>query len=110
MYWKEIGGVLLNCVGEKEAKRLIEEFHAGECGGHHYWKAIVRKIMRAWFYWPTIFSDAHKKVASCHKCQIFEGRRKMIPLPLKPIQVQSPFLEMGARFHGRNKSTFLRTT
>ena len=36
LYWKEPGGVLQNYVNEHEAKRPIEEFHAGECGVHHY--------------------------------------------------------------------------
>ena len=35
--------MLLNCVDEQEEKRLIEEFHAVECGGHHYWKVPVKK-------------------------------------------------------------------
>ena len=55
LYWKEPGGVLLNCVNEQGAKNLIEEFHVGECGVHHYWKATMNKIIRAGFYWPTIF-------------------------------------------------------
>ena len=49
LYWKEPGGVLLNYVNEQEEKKLIEEFHAGECGGHNYCKATVNNIMRAWF-------------------------------------------------------------
>ena len=52
--------VLLNCVNEQEAKKLIEIFHVGECGGHHYWKAIVNKIMRDGFYSFTIFFDTQK--------------------------------------------------
>ena len=35
LYWKDIGGVLLNCVDEHEASIVIKEFHAGECGGNH---------------------------------------------------------------------------
>ena len=71
LYWKEPRGVLLNCVDEQEAKKLIEEFHSGECGGNHYWKNTVNKIMRDIFYWPIIFLDTHKKVVSFHKCHIF---------------------------------------
>ena len=89
---------MLNCVDEQEEKGLIEEFHAGECGGHHYWKSTIIKIMRGGFYCPTIFSNTHKKVVSCQKCQIFEGRRKLLPLPLKPIQVEAPFQQWGLYF------------
>jgi len=34
LYWKELGKVLLNCVIEQEAKRLMKDFHARDCGGH----------------------------------------------------------------------------
>lgn len=68
LYWKEPRGILLNCVVEQDAKRLMKDFHAGDCGGHQYWKKMVKKILRAGFYWPTIFSDTPKEVGTCHKC------------------------------------------
>eukprot|EP00253_Pinus_taeda_P033924 PITA_33924 len=34
-------------------------------------------------------------VKSCHKCYIFEGRQKLQPLPLKPIEVSAPFSNGG---------------
>ena len=92
--------MLLNYVDEQEEKRLVEEFHAGECGGHHYWNATINKIMRTGFYWATIFFDTHKKVVSCHKCQIFEERRNLLPFPLKPIHVEAPFQQWVLDFIG----------
>jgi hypothetical protein len=65
------GGVLLNFLLEDEAQQTMKEFHKGDCGGHHYWKTTVNKILRAGFYWPTIFSDVYKGVTTCHECQIF---------------------------------------
>ena len=56
--------------------------------------------MREGFYWPTIFSDTHKEVASCHKFQIFEGRRNLFPLHLKPIHIEAPFQQWGLDFIG----------
>ena len=40
-YWKDPGGVLLNCLLENEAKQTMKEFHKGDCGGHHSWKVIA---------------------------------------------------------------------
>ena len=37
---------------------------------------------------------------SCHKCQIFEGKRKLLPLPLKPISTEKPFQQWGLDFIG----------
>ena len=56
--------------------------------------------MRTSFNWPTIFSDTHKKVVACHKCHIFDGRRKLFPFPLKPIHVEAPFQQWGLDFIG----------
>jgi len=100
LYWKEPEGVFLNRVTEREASKLIKDFHVGECGGHHYWKTTVNKVLRAGFYWPTVFSDTHQVVATCHECQVFDGRRKLLSLPLKPVRVESPFQQWGLDFIG----------
>eukprot|EP00253_Pinus_taeda_P022674 PITA_22674 len=39
--------------------------------------------------------DVKKFTVSCHKCQIFEGKRKLLPLPLKPISIEKPFQQWG---------------
>ena len=100
LYWKDPEGILLNCLLEDEPKRISKEFHEGDCGGHHYWKAIVNKILRAGFYWPTMFSDLHKEISSCHKCQVFEGKMNLVPLSLQPIFVEAPFQQWGLDFIG----------
>eukprot|EP00253_Pinus_taeda_P003730 PITA_03730 len=79
---------------------LTEEGIEGDYGGHLYWKPTVDKILRAGFYWPSLFADVRKFVVSCHKCQIFEGKRKMLPLPLKPISTERPFQQSGLDFIG----------
>jgi hypothetical protein len=100
LYWKDVGGFLLNCLLKNEADKVMQEFHEGDCGGHLYWKTTANKILRAGFYWPTLFSDVQKKVTSCHKCQIFEGKKKLFPLPLRPISVETPFQQWGLDFIG----------
>jgi hypothetical protein len=100
LYWKDPGGILLSCLLEEEVEKTIREFHKGDCGGHHYWKTTLDKILRAGFYWPNIFYDVYKEVSSCHERQIFDGKRKLQPLPLKPISVEAPFRQWGLDFIG----------
>eukprot|EP00253_Pinus_taeda_P003308 PITA_03308 len=100
LYWKDPGGVLLNCLVEEEAKQVMEDFHKGDCGGHLFWKTTTNKILRVGYYWPTLFADVYKIVVSYHKCQIFQGKRKLQPLPLKPIEVSAPFQQWGLDFIG----------
>ena len=56
LYWKYPSGVLLNFLLENEAKQSMEEFYKGNCGGHRSWKVTANKILRAGFYWPSMFS------------------------------------------------------
>ena len=70
------------------------------CGGHHSWKESTNNILRAGFYWPSIFSDVYKEVASCHECQIFDGKINFLSFPLKPISVEAPFQQWGLYFIG----------
>eukprot|EP00253_Pinus_taeda_P031515 PITA_31515 len=100
LFWKNHEGVLLNCLIKEETNKVLKEFHAGDCGGHLYWKSTADKILRAGFYWPILFADVKKYVTSCHKCQIFEGKKKLLPLPLKPIPTEKPFQQWGLDFIG----------
>ena len=36
LYWKDPIGILLKCVDEDEAWRIMTEMHAGACGEHLY--------------------------------------------------------------------------
>eukprot|EP00253_Pinus_taeda_P012779 PITA_12779 len=105
LYWKDPGGVLLNCLVEEEAKQVMEDFHKGDCGRYLFWKTTANKIFRARYYWLTLFADVYKTVKSYHKCQIFEGRQKLQPLPLKPIDISTPFQQWGLDFIGEINPT-----
>jgi hypothetical protein len=48
--WKDLGGVLLKCLLEDEYWKTMKEFHKGDCGGYHYLKATVNKILISRFY------------------------------------------------------------
>ena len=91
LYWKYPGGVLLNCLLENEAKQTVKEFHKGDCGGIHSWKMATNKVLIAGFYWPSMFSNVYKETTACHQCQIFDGKRKLGPLPVNPTSVEAPF-------------------
>lgn len=50
LYWKDPRGMLLNRLLEDEAKRTMEEFHKGDCGGHFFLNTIENKIPGTIFY------------------------------------------------------------
>jgi len=100
IFWKNHEGIFLNCLLKYEADKALQEFHVGDYGEHLYWKSTVDNILRAGFYCPTLFADVKKFVTSCHKCEIFEGKRKLLPLTLKPISIEKPFQQLSLDFIG----------
>jgi hypothetical protein len=90
----------LSCLIEEEAEKTIREFHKGDCGGHHYWKTTVHKILRAGFYWPNIFLMSIKRFQNAMNVIFLKGKGKLQPLPLKPISVEAPFRQWGLDFIG----------
>lgn len=79
---------------------VMHQFHSSICGGHHYWKTTAQKILKAGYYWPTLFYDVFSFVKSCDKCQRFAGRQQLKSLPLKPIHTNNPFQQWGLDFIG----------
>ena len=78
----------------------MQQFHNNMCGGHHYWRTTAHKILRAGYYWPSLFSNVFVFVKSCDKCQRFEGKQQLKSLPLKPIIAKGPFQQWGLDFIG----------
>jgi hypothetical protein len=84
-----------------ESKELLKELHSGVCGGNFSARTTAHKIMHAGYYWPTLFRDAHSYVRACEACQRFEGKQKLLALPLDPVIVEAPFQQWGLDFIGQ---------
>ena len=91
LFWRDPNGILLRCVDEEEAKHIFNDLHKGVCGGHHHWKAIVFKILRAGYYWLVLFFDLFDQVRACEPCQNFAGKHKLMSMPMKPIIAHGTF-------------------
>nr|GEX70027.1 reverse transcriptase domain-containing protein [Tanacetum cinerariifolium] len=49
---------VLGCSGGPlQANYIIREVHEGACGMHAGVRSVVAKIMRQWYYWPTVHGD-----------------------------------------------------
>jgi hypothetical protein len=75
LYWKDPLGVFLRCLDPQEAQKVTFDFHSSLCGGHHFWKTTAHKILRAGYYWPTLFPDVCREIIACTKCQKFSGKQ-----------------------------------
>jgi hypothetical protein len=50
LYWKDPLGFILRCLDPHEAQRAMTKFYDSLCGGHHFWRTIVYKILRARYF------------------------------------------------------------
>ena len=83
--------VLLRCLEKAEVENVLQELHDGPAGGNYAGDATAHKILRAGYYWPTLFKDAHNYVRKCQVCQTAAGRQKKPSLPLQPVTIEQPF-------------------
>jgi len=49
---------LIKCLGSNETQEVLTDVHDGICGQHLGAKALVKKVLRAGYYWPTMLKDA----------------------------------------------------
>ncbi|KAK9002759.1 hypothetical protein V6N11_060340 [Hibiscus sabdariffa] len=82
LYKRRKNQVLLRCVDEVEAKKILEEVHEGVCGTHANGLMMARQIMRFGYYWSTMEGDCIRYAKKCHKCQIYGDRIHVLPSPL----------------------------
>jgi hypothetical protein len=62
LYWRDPQGILLMCLDPQQAQKVMNDFHSGLCGGHYFWKTTAHKILRAGYYWPTLFQMSAGKL------------------------------------------------
>jgi hypothetical protein len=90
----------LRCLDPQEAQKIMFDFHDSLCGGHHFWRTTTYKILRAGYFWPTLFTDVCAKIRACVKCQKFSGKQQLKSFPLKPVVASGPFQQWGLDFIG----------
>ena len=81
----------LKCVGESEAKYILEDIHEGICRDHIGPRSLVSKIIRTGYFWPTMQRDAKEFVERCDKCQRFGNVQRIPAERLTPITSPWPF-------------------
>ena len=81
LYWKDVGGILLKCLFKDDAKKTMSEFHEGDCGGHLYWKTTTNKILRASFYWTTLFLMSIRNLPPTTSAKFLKEKENYCPCP-----------------------------
>ncbi|XP_059292068.1 uncharacterized protein LOC132045492 [Lycium ferocissimum] len=69
LYRRSFLGPLAKCLGPGEMEYVMREVHEGTCGNHSGAEALVRKIVRAGYYWNRMDEDTKNFVRKCEGCQ-----------------------------------------
>jgi ribonuclease HI len=91
LYKRSVTEVLQRCVEPQEGQEMLLEIHQGECGHHASSRALVAKVFRHGFYWPSALNQAEDIVRKCEGCQRFAKKIHLPASALKTIPITWPF-------------------
>ena len=74
---------------------MLSQLHVGPAGGHFGGETTAHKVLKAGYYWPTLFKDAFSFARKSQECQRARGRMKKAALPLQPVIIEVPFQQWG---------------
>ncbi|XP_020225196.1 uncharacterized protein LOC109807079 [Cajanus cajan] len=69
LYRRGFSSPLLRCLTTSQTQRVMEEVHGSMCGSHIGGRALVYKVARAGYFWPTLRNDCVNWVQKCDGCQ-----------------------------------------
>ncbi|XP_019236178.1 PREDICTED: uncharacterized protein LOC109216473 [Nicotiana attenuata] len=69
LYKRTFGGPLAKCLGPNQTRRVPEDVHEGHYGANTSNRALVRCLIQAGYYWPTLKKEAANFVKRCEQCQ-----------------------------------------
>ena len=89
LYKRGLFTPILKCIAGKDDDYVLREVHEGVCGNHIGARALVGKVLRQGYYWPTMLRDATDLV---RRCNIFQEHAKISRLPSEPLtSITSPW-------------------
>ena len=100
LYRRSIDGVLRRCVLAEEVPAILSACHDSACGGHFSGTLTGQKALRAGYYWPNMFKDAHDHARRCDACQRYAKNDLHMSLPLQVSLPLVPFEKWGIDFIG----------
>jgi hypothetical protein len=98
LYCRGIDSIFRCCLTFDEAEKAMNDYHSGACGGHMSGYATAQKILRAGYFWPSLFNDCITAIQKCHACQTYNKKIWSHPAPLHPVVSVGPFAKWGIDF------------
>ncbi|XP_023891486.1 uncharacterized protein LOC112003505 [Quercus suber] len=100
LYRRGFSQPYLKCLEEEEARYVLKEVYGGICGDHMGSRSLVRKIMQAGYFWPTMQQDASDFVKKCDSCQRYGNIQRVLRERMTTISSPWPFAQWGIDIMG----------
>ena len=100
LYRRGVDEVLRRCVGPAEIPAILSACHDSACGGHFSGILTGQKALRAGYFWPNLFCDAHDYAKRCDACQRYACNDLHMSLPLYVSLSLVPFEKWGIDYIG----------
>ena len=68
LYRRGVDSILRRFLTHEEDEVVLNDCHEGECGGHLSGISTAQNILRAGYFWSSIFKDCVDAVKRCHPC------------------------------------------
>jgi hypothetical protein len=98
LYRWGVDTILCQCLTIDEADRVLNDYHNDACGGHLSGISIAQKIIRADYFWPTLFHDCIHAMKQCEQCQLYANKARAPSALLHPVITADPFCKWGIDF------------
>ena len=92
---KRLLSALPKVLAPDEANYVLRKVHERAYGNHSGARALVHKVVRAGYYWPTIQADAKAYVKVCDQCQQFSNVSRQPPEYLTSMMALWSFAQWG---------------
>ncbi|XP_058647405.1 uncharacterized protein LOC131549338 [Onychostoma macrolepis] len=89
-----VGSMRLVVLSEEEKRSVLTECHNNPGTGNHSGVRGTQTRVIAGYYWPTIIQDVKEWVRSCHRCQLNDPIKTVVPV-LHSIKVKEPWEVLG---------------
>ena len=90
--------ILRQYIPEFERSSILMDSHGGVAGGHYVGRETTQKILRASYFYPSIFTNCIEAVKHCHSCHLFTPKARTPPAPLHPVVTVGPFCKWAIDF------------
>lgn len=95
LYKRGFSTPLLKCLNQEQAEYVMNELHNGVCGMHCGQRALVARVIRVGYYWPTVRQNCSKYVKRRKSCQENGPLIHQTSTELHCIQSPWPFAKWG---------------